>query len=113
MGVISVMKRFVHLLAEGGETIFPTFFPSEVGVVGVELELYFVLQAIEHCMEHIGIFGKESGVYTYVIDHRLLKERFRRWYLVARSLGFMCLLLMKYWMLSLKVTERLPHMAAT
>lgn len=41
MGVISVMKRFVHLLAEGGETIFPTFFPSEVGVVGVELELYF------------------------------------------------------------------------
>ena len=46
MGVISVMKRFVHLLAEGGETIFPTFFPSEVGVVGVELELYFVLQAI-------------------------------------------------------------------
>lgn len=41
MGVISVMKRFVHLLAEGGETIFPTFFPSEVGVVGVKLELYF------------------------------------------------------------------------
>ena len=43
MGVIGVMKRFVHLLAERGETIFPTFFPSEVGVVGVELELYFVL----------------------------------------------------------------------
>ena len=74
MGVISVMKRFVHLLAEGGETIFPTFFLSEVGVVGVELELYFVLQAIEHCMEHIGIFGKESGVYTYVIDHRLFER---------------------------------------
>ena len=71
MGVISVMKRFVHLLAEGGETIFPTFFPSEVGVVGVELELYFVLQAIEHCMKHIGIFGEESRVYAQVKNHRL------------------------------------------
>ena len=71
MGVISVMKRFVHLLAEGGETIFPTFFPSEVGVVGVKLELYFVLQAIEHCMEHIGIFGEESRVYAQVKNHRL------------------------------------------
>ena len=50
------------------------FSPSEVGVVGVKLELYFVLQAIEHCMEHIGIFGKESGVYTYVIDHRLFER---------------------------------------
>lgn len=113
MGVVGVVKRFVHLLAERCETVFPALFPSEVGVVGVKLELYFVLQAIEHCMEHIGVFGKESGVYTYVIDHRLLKELFRRRYLVARSLGFMWLLLMKYWMLSLKVTERLPHMAAT
>ena len=41
---------------------------------GVKLELYFVLQAIEHCMEHIGVFGKESGVYTYVIDHRLFER---------------------------------------
>ena len=71
MGVIGVMKRFVHLLAEGGETIFPTFFPSEVGVVGVEFELYFVLQAIEHCMKHIGIFGEESRVYAQVKNHRL------------------------------------------
>ena len=71
MGVISVMKRFVHLLAEGGETIFPTFFPSEVGVVGVELELYFVLQAIKHCVKHIGIFGEESRVYAQVKNHRL------------------------------------------
>ena len=47
--------------AEGGETIFPTFFPSEVGVVGVKLELYFVLQAIEHCMEHIGCLLYTSG----------------------------------------------------
>ena len=71
MGVVGVVKRFVHLLAEGGETIFPTFFPSEVGVVGVELELYFVLQAIEHCMKHIGIFGEESRVYAQVKNHRL------------------------------------------
>lgn len=28
---------------KGLKPIFPTFFPSEVGVVGVELELYFVL----------------------------------------------------------------------
>ena len=55
MGVISVMKRFVHLLAEGGETIFPTFFPSEVGVVGVELELY-----------------------TYVINHRLFERTIQK-----------------------------------
>ena len=67
MGVVGVVKRFVHLLAERCETVFPALFPSEVGVVGVKLELYFVLQAIEHCMEHIGVFGKESGVYTYVI----------------------------------------------
>ena len=64
MGVIGVMKRFVHLLAEGGETIFPTFFPSEVGVVGVEFELYFVLQAIKYCVKHIGIFGEETGIYA-------------------------------------------------
>lgn len=57
-----------------GRNNLPNLFPSEVGVVGVELELYFVLQAIEHCMEHIGIFGKESGVYTYVIDHRLFER---------------------------------------
>ena len=71
MGVVGVVKRFVHLLAEGGETIFPTFFPSEVGVVGVELELYFVLQAIKHCVKHIGIFGEESRVYAQVKNHRL------------------------------------------
>ena len=87
MGVISVMKRFVHLLAEGGETIFPTFFPSEVGVVGVELELYFVLQAIEHCMEHIGIFGKESGVYTYVIDHRLFERTVQKAVFSGKIIG--------------------------
>ena len=74
MGVVGVVKRFVHLLAERCETVFPALFSSEVGVVGVKLELYFVLQAIEHCMEHIGIFGKESGVYTYVIDHRLFER---------------------------------------
>ena len=78
MGVISVMKRFVHLLAEGGEKFLPTFFPSDGGVVGVKLELYFVLQAIEHCMEHIGIFGKESGVYTYVINHRLFERTIQK-----------------------------------
>ena len=74
MGVVGVVKRFVHLLAARCETVFPAFSPSEVSVVGVKLELYFVLQAIEHCMEHIGIFGKESGVYTYVIDHRLFER---------------------------------------
>ena len=74
MGVVGVVKRFVHLLAEGGETIFPTFFPSEVGVVGVELELYFVLQAIKHCVKHIGIFGEETGIYAYVINHRLFER---------------------------------------
>ena len=71
MGVVGVVKRFVHLLAERCETVFPALFPSEVGVVGVKLELYFVLQAIEHCMKHIGIFGKESRVYAQVKNHRL------------------------------------------
>ena len=78
MGVISVMKRFVHLLAEGGETIFPTFFPSEVGVVGVEFELYFVLQAIKYCVKHIGIFGEETGIYAYVINHRLFERTIQK-----------------------------------
>ena len=78
MGVIGVMKRLVHLLAERGETIFPTFFPSEVGVVGVELELYFVLQAIKHCVEHIGIFGEETGIYAYVINHRLFERTIQK-----------------------------------
>ena len=55
MGVISVMKRFVHLLAERCETVFPALFPSEVGVVGVKLELYFVLQAIKHCVKHLSL----------------------------------------------------------
>ena len=87
MGVVGVVKRFVHLLAEGGETIFPTFFPSEVGVVGVELELYFVLQAIEHCMEHIGVFGKESGVYTYVIDHRLFERTVQKAVFSGKIIG--------------------------
>ena len=68
MGVVGVVKRFVHLLAERCETVFPAFSPSEVSVVGVKLELYFVLQAIEHCMEHIGIFGKESGCLLYTSD---------------------------------------------
>ena len=74
MGVVGVVKRFVHFLTEGDETVCPTFLPTEVGIVGIELELYLVLQAIEHCMEHIGVFGKESGVYTYVIDHRLFER---------------------------------------
>ena len=71
MSVVGVVKWFVHLFAERCETIFPTFFPSEVGVIGIKLELYFVLQAIEHCMEHIGIFGEESRVYAQVKNHRL------------------------------------------
>ena len=78
MGVISVMKRFVHLLAERYETVFPALFPSEVGVVGVELELYFVLQAIKHCVKHIGIFGEETGIYTYVINHRLFERTIQK-----------------------------------
>ena len=27
---------------------------------------------------HIGIFGKESGVYTYVIDHRLFERTIQK-----------------------------------
>ena len=78
MGVIGVMKRFVHLLAERCETVFPALFPSEVGVVGVKLELYFVLQAIKHCVKHIGIFGEETGIYTYVINHRLFERTIQK-----------------------------------
>ncbi|EDM21283.1 hypothetical protein BACCAC_01229 [Bacteroides caccae ATCC 43185] len=29
------------------------------------------MQAIEHCMKHIGIFGEESRVYAQVKNHRL------------------------------------------
>ena len=45
MGVVGVVKRFVHFLTEGDETVCPTFLPTEVGIVGIELELYLVLQA--------------------------------------------------------------------
>ena len=71
MGVVGVVKRFVHFLTEGDETVCPTFLPTEVGIVGIELELYLVLQALEHCMKHIGIFGEESRVYAQVKNHRL------------------------------------------
>ena len=78
MGVVGVVKRFVHLLAERCETVFPALFPSEVGVVGVKLELYFVLQAIKYCVKHIGIFGEETGIYAYVINHRLFERTIQK-----------------------------------
>mgnify|MGYP000575811090 CR=1 FL=1 len=78
MGVVGVVKRFVHFLTEGDETVCPTFLPTEVGIVGIELELYLVLQAIEHCMKHIGIFGEETGIYTYVINHRLFERTIQK-----------------------------------
>ena len=54
-----------------GRNSLSTFLPTEVGIVGIELELYLVLQAIEHCMKHIGVFGEESRVYAQVKNHRL------------------------------------------
>lgn len=61
-----------------GRNNLPNLFPSEVGVVGVEFELYFVLQAIKYCVKHIGIFGEETGIYAYVINHRLFERTIQK-----------------------------------
>ena len=91
----------------------PSLFPSEVGVVGVKLELYFVLQAIEHCMEHIGVFGKESGVYTYVIDHRLFERTVQKAVFSGKIIGFMWLLFDEILDAFFKGDRTAAHIAAT
>ena len=74
MTVVAAMECFVHFFAEGLKVVLPTVGVGKVGVVGVKHEPHFVLQAPQHGGYQVAVFGKEAGVYPYMINQIALER---------------------------------------
>ena len=63
------MEGLVDFLAKGQEVFGPSYTCAKVGIVGIELELYTVSQAIEHRIHHRVHFYEKAAVYSYPANH--------------------------------------------
>ena len=59
----------MDFLAERQKVFIPTHASAEIGILGIELKLDVMSQAIEHGIHHIIHFDEEAAVYPDAVDH--------------------------------------------
>lgn len=73
MTVVDAVEIIVDFFTEWFKIISPAFAVSKICTFGIQAEFDFVLQTVEHGVEHVFVFCKEACVYSNSVNQLSLE----------------------------------------